>query len=636
MSSNYNYNNKTRIKRLTRYWKDRLRDVSDWPYLKERSLEKIIAFGEMERDAAYQYSWKEYKRKLEGGGFNVSQIFPDKTAKSYPSPSEVRSKMFRHDKDGTLGMTDKELLDYIERYEKIYKNQGLNSNLENDPPPRRYKHTFQPSSTTDYKFLSGGTTPPSVISTGTTPSTTTTTTSYGGSRTSDILAPLTHALVDGTSTTFKEIWGKYKYIIVLLVSIIIFVIIIIFVVDFKGKSKDNSDNSQTKIPPSTDEPASDPPSEPPTHAPNDPPPVPPSPIDCVGSWEEVAEATCSEQCGGGTIEEEYKISQQAENGGKACSNKQGDKRNTKPCITQSCPDGSINCLGAWEEVAEATCSEKCGGGTIEEEYKISQQAENGGKACSNKQGDKRNTKVCNTQACPTPDEECINEEGVGTYVINYWGMFLRAESGTETYVSKGGVECNSNYKIDGKKCIKDEYPGNTTYRFVYKYSPKQDPYKPDWDEDKDCDPDECHYIVYGVKDQPMTDYGITSADNKFISKILNKKGESLSDRLIKDIWCRNIIKPEDFEDVLQYIEWNSKDNSVMYKEGVDPEELVYNDARQVRVVQLVIPRAQEYPGVVYYNYGLQLLYCLLALKKAGRPKPKEIVWESVYNIRSTV
>ena len=109
----------------------------------------------------------------------------------------------------------------------------------------------------------------------------------------------------------------------------------------------------------------------------------------------------------------------------------------------------------------------------------------------------------------------------------------------------------------------------------------------------------------------------------------------MSDRLIKDIWCRGIIKTEDFEDVLQYIEWNSSTNSVQYKEGVDPEKLVYNDDRNVRMVQLVITRAQEQPSVNYYNYGLQLLYCLLALKKAGRPKPKEIKWDTIVFIRDS-
>jgi len=191
----------------------------------------------------------------------------------------------------------------------------------------------------------------------------------------------------------------------------------------------------------------------------------PVPVDCVGAWEEVADATCSESCGGGTIEEEYNISTQAQNGGQACPNNQGDTRNIKECNTQPCPV-EVDCVGAWEEVADATCSETCGGGTIEEEYKISTQAQNGGQACPNNQGDTRNIKECNTQPCPVAvdcvgaweevaDATCSVECGGGTIEEEY-KISTQAQNGGQVCPNEDGDTRNTK-ECNTQECISSEW-----------------------------------------------------------------------------------------------------------------------------------------------------------------------------------
>ena len=151
------------------------------------------------------------------------------------------------------------------------------------------------------------------------------------------------------------------------------------------------------------------------------------PIDCIGSF--VNKGVCSKTCGPGDQEQEYKISQPAEYGGASCSKNQNDKR-TIPCNLTPCP---IDCIGSYGEFNE--CSATCGGGTKTKTYKITTQAQYGGKTCPISPPI---NETCNTHHCPIDCigsygefSECSSTCGGGTKTKTY-KITTQAQYGGET------------------------------------------------------------------------------------------------------------------------------------------------------------------------------------------------------------
>jgi hypothetical protein len=372
----------------------------------------------------------------------------------------------------------------------------------------------------------------------------------------------------------------------------------------------------------------------------------------VGAWEEVADATCSETCGGGTIEEEYKISTQAQNGGQACPNNQGDTRNIKECNTQPCPV-AVDCVGAWEEVADATCSVECGGGTIEEEYKISTQAQNGGQVCPNEDGDTRNTKECNTQECissewgpvyvPTtiePGSACLEPDGDPNYEYrlevydSHTQITKHRKSRTEPYVAKVYVSntdnCPDDWIYNDKHCLTDQ---ENNYQFAYSYGGHA--LKPTFDPQLCTSEniDDCLYVCYKSDGTPVR-------IGEHVSEMRNANGESLMDRLIEDIWCDK-IKHEDFEDdILKHM--TAGTNGIGEIRYVPGTPFPYRRQERVRPGDILFNRLDEWRGRslsnktnTHYNYALQIMHMLLVMRRDGAPKPARVKLEFRMTVRST-
>jgi hypothetical protein len=119
----------------------------------------------------------------------------------------------------------------------------------------------------------------------------------------------------------------------------------------------------------------------------------PCPIDCVGSFGEYG--TCSKDCVGGTHSRTYTITKDAQHEGAQCLHPDGYVEE-KDCNTNIlCP---IDCVG--EFVPFKDCSRECGGGMFQEIYNITTEAQHGGRSCSNKQNDLK-TSDCNMDPCPT-------------------------------------------------------------------------------------------------------------------------------------------------------------------------------------------------------------------------------------------
>lgn len=107
----------------------------------------------------------------------------------------------------------------------------------------------------------------------------------------------------------------------------------------------------------------------------------PCPVDCVGKWGEFTE--CCSDCGGGSKQRVFMVSQEAKYGGKTCSElfsaESGDI-DVDPCNTQPCP---INCKGKWSEYDECTrsCVNEYETGKMSRHWIVTQAAEHGGMKC---------------------------------------------------------------------------------------------------------------------------------------------------------------------------------------------------------------------------------------------------------------
>ena len=131
----------------------------------------------------------------------------------------------------------------------------------------------------------------------------------------------------------------------------------------------------------------------------------PCPIDCEGSFGEYE--TCSVGCGGGTQSRTYTITKGEQHEGLECPHQDGDTEE-RQCNTDPC---SIHCDGDFEKLGE--CSRECGGGVLRQFYDITTEAQNGGNQCDHKQNDlKIPLEPCNTQPCPTYPENTTLQEAL--------------------------------------------------------------------------------------------------------------------------------------------------------------------------------------------------------------------------------
>jgi len=316
-SSNQDYNN------LKRSMTKRLRRISEYPYLRDDALSLAIRIKGIDyKDKFFTYKWPKFKDKIYGDGFDITQfdefdLEDEVYRKSYPHPIIVKIKLIKLKRTHNINITDEQIEKEYKEYKKFFKKHNLK-----DPAFGNYYNTvFTNSNTSNDEFPSKEefkeieNASQSVASQ---PETTVETSSVSQSSSrvnKQDVGMMSNMFVDAVGTVVKK---HYKFII--------FLLILLFII---GGISLGSSGGGGKTP--STEPLTAPPTEPPTEPPN-----PNEPVDCVGDWQLVAFATCTETCGGGTIKEEFVISQEAENGGKACEHTPFEARDILPCNTQPC------------------------------------------------------------------------------------------------------------------------------------------------------------------------------------------------------------------------------------------------------------------------------------------------------------
>jgi Spondin-like TSP1 domain/PAN domain/Thrombospondin type 1 domain len=140
------------------------------------------------------------------------------------------------------------------------------------------------------------------------------------------------------------------------------------------------------------------------------------PIDC--EYTIIHDGVCTKECGGGTKSGRYNITQQAENGGKACPT--GDPKPIS-CNSDPCPEPIYCEMSEWSKWSE--CSKPCGGGTQTSSRTILQQGQNGAKPCPTNLTRSQN---CNTDAC-IPTKTCWIGVQQGTQSWSSQGVMTEAE-----------------------------------------------------------------------------------------------------------------------------------------------------------------------------------------------------------------
>jgi glycerol-3-phosphate dehydrogenase len=88
----------------------------------------------------------------------------------------------------------------------------------------------------------------------------------------------------------------------------------------------------------------------------------------------------------GLMNQVYNITQQAENGGTPCEEKQDEKRDI---ITSNCAK-VVNCTGQW---VDSFCNRTTG--LMNQVYNITQESQNGGTACEATQNQRRDISTSN-------------------------------------------------------------------------------------------------------------------------------------------------------------------------------------------------------------------------------------------------
>ena len=159
----------------------------------------------------------------------------------------------------------------------------------------------------------------------------------------------------------------------------------------------------------------------------------PCPKDCkfTTTW-----STCSASCGSGIQNSSYEVTEPKKHGGE-CLQDDEDYTETRPCNTQPCP---IDCVGEWDNIEEndgwSDCSEPCNGGLKRRTFSITQNAEYGGEQCPYPDAHEV-IQTCNSHHCPI---DCIG----------YWEPFLGCNA------SCGG---NSGTYTESYKVIQDAQHG---------------------------------------------------------------------------------------------------------------------------------------------------------------------------------
>ena len=187
-------------------------------------------------------------------------------------------------------------------------------------------------------------------------------------------------------------------------------------------------------------------------------------VDCVGDWSEWS--NCSVTCGGGVQTKTYKITLPAGGSGEACEIEDGNVLE-RTCNTDACP---IDCEGYWEQEYGNCISSGvtengtlCGQGVMTRKYHVVRQAENGGKSCTDENGNIIHHLYQMEQPCPalpacpvdcegswgTNYSQCActdsSRPGVGTKYISYSVSQQKNESGKAceaTDGQKSWADCN--------------------------------------------------------------------------------------------------------------------------------------------------------------------------------------------------
>eukprot|EP00928_Gymnodinium_smaydae_P069780 TRINITY_DN5349_c0_g2_i3.p1 TRINITY_DN5349_c0_g2~~TRINITY_DN5349_c0_g2_i3.p1 ORF type:complete len:1367 (-),score=250.09 TRINITY_DN5349_c0_g2_i3:104-4204(-) len=119
--------------------------------------------------------------------------------------------------------------------------------------------------------------------------------------------------------------------------------------------------------------------------------------DCVlSAWQDWG--SCSVSCGGGQQSRQRNITQQAANGGAACS---GSLTDTQPCGEGPCAESCK--WGEWSSWSGCSCS--CGGGQRSRDRVIANVGTVGSAPCSVE--DKEQVESCNTNACSSTSEDGV-------------------------------------------------------------------------------------------------------------------------------------------------------------------------------------------------------------------------------------
>lgn len=184
--------------------------------------------------------------------------------------------------------------------------------------------------------------------------------------------------------------------------------------------------------------------------------------DCIGDWSEWS--NCSVLCGGGIQTKTYKVTLPANGTGQACEAEDGNVLE-RTCNTDACP---VDCVGSWEQefgncVSSGTTSEGtlCGNGIQTRKFHVIQEAQNGGKSCTDASGNiighlYQEEEPCpNLKPCPVDCEgawgsnysacQCTDpsKPGIGNKFITY---------SVSKQAAHGGKACEA---ADGTKSFAD-------------------------------------------------------------------------------------------------------------------------------------------------------------------------------------
>ena len=103
-------------------------------------------------------------------------------------------------------------------------------------------------------------------------------------------------------------------------------------------------------------------------------------------------SSCSEKCGAGTRNSVFMISQFDRDAGLACEFSAGERK-VEACKVKDCPVDCVGAYGAW-----GACSKSCGAGVSVAIFAVTKKSAHGGVACH--AVGSRKTRACTVKACP--------------------------------------------------------------------------------------------------------------------------------------------------------------------------------------------------------------------------------------------